>query len=348
MSLFIHQSTCISAQKTFGEIDLDSFRLHQNNRQSIAEPKYEGIPLNVLRRMGKAVRIGTGAALPLIKNFPNIDAIIIGTANGGMDDCIRFLNQIMEFDEGTLTPTNFVQSTPNAIAGQLGLSLKNKGYNITHVHRGLAFENALIDAQMFLSENKNATCLLGGLDEISTYNYNIEMLGDWYKKEDESFEDLYSTNTEGSIAGEGAAMFLVNKKKENSISKITAIKTLHSSDQTKLEKTFQDFISENNLELSSIDLLLSGENGDSRTTHYSSLIEKNLNQNTPVARYKHFAGEFPSSGALALWLGSQFIEKGIIPSHFMKSAAAQKQLNKILIYNHYKGLQHAFVLLERP
>ena len=102
--------------------------------------------MNILRRMGKAVRIGVGAALPLLDGSSNPDGILIGSANGGMEDCIKFLNQVMEYDEGRLTPTNFVQSTPNAIAAQIGLATLNKGYNITHVHRGLAFENALLDA----------------------------------------------------------------------------------------------------------------------------------------------------------------------------------------------------------
>ena len=70
------------------------------------------------------------------------------------EDCIRFLNQIVQYDEGTLTPTNFVQSTPNAIASTIGMNLQCHGYNITHVHRGNAFENALLDALMYLDESK--------------------------------------------------------------------------------------------------------------------------------------------------------------------------------------------------
>ena len=62
-----------------------------------------------------------------------------------MEDCIKFLNQIVEYKEGLLTPANFVQSTSNAAAAQIALVTKNHQYNITHVHRGLAFENALMD-----------------------------------------------------------------------------------------------------------------------------------------------------------------------------------------------------------
>ncbi|RZM12149.1 MAG: hypothetical protein EOO88_45975 [Pedobacter sp.] len=127
--------------------------------------------------MGKAVRMGVGAAMPLLQHQEAVDGIIIGTANGGMEDCIKFLNQVIDYDEGLLTPGNFVQSTPNAVAGQLGLMTKNQCYNITHVHRGLSFEMALIDAMMQVKENPGKQYLLGSVDEISDYNFNIDLTG---------------------------------------------------------------------------------------------------------------------------------------------------------------------------
>ena len=157
---YIHQTTCISPQQTFPDAGLDHLNGSVENKLKVVEPSYEGIPPGILRRMGKAVRIGVGAALSIINQKP--DGIIIGTANGGMEDCIKFLNQIIDYDEGMLTPGNFVQSTTNAIAGQLGLMSSNKGYNITHVHRALAFENAIIDADMLLKENPGCSYLLGG------------------------------------------------------------------------------------------------------------------------------------------------------------------------------------------
>jgi len=145
---YIHQTCCISPQQTFRDVDLNKLFEQADGKMLAIEPSYEGIPPGQLRRMGKAVRMGTGAAMPIVKNNPKPDGIIIGTANGGKEDCVKFLNQIIEYDEGLLTPINFVQSTPNAIAAQIGLLTKNHGYNITHLHLGLAFEFAIIDADM--------------------------------------------------------------------------------------------------------------------------------------------------------------------------------------------------------
>ena len=185
--MFIHDTTCISPQQTFLPNTLAGIQPNELNQPVdhvlyAVEPAYENIPPGILRRMGRAVRFGVGAALPLLEDNKNaVDGIIIGTSMGGMQDCVKFLNQVIEYNEGTLTPTNFVQSTPNAIAGQLGLLNKNKGYNITHVHRGFSFENAMVDAAMLLEDHAGKRYLLGAVDEISSYNYNIERLDGWYK-----------------------------------------------------------------------------------------------------------------------------------------------------------------------
>src|ERR1700761_4058763 len=161
---YIHHTKCISPQLTWDNINLEELQLSSNNTLLAKEPTYESIPPAIYRRMGKAVRLASGAALPLL-HAVNFNGIIIGTANGGLEDCIKFLNQIMQYQEGRLTPTNFVQSTTNAIASQLAFFSSNKGHNSTHVHRGLAFENALLEAAMLLDENPEHTYLLGGVDE---------------------------------------------------------------------------------------------------------------------------------------------------------------------------------------
>jgi hypothetical protein len=342
--MFIHQHTCISAQQTFADISIDTLRASVNNKLKAVEPVYQGIPGGILRRMGKAVKMGVGAGLPIIKNNPDINGIIIGTANGGMEDCIKFLNQIIDYEEGMLTPGNFVQSTPNAIAAQLGLMSANKLYNITHVHRGLAFESALIDAMMMLKENPDARFLVGGVDEISAYNYNIDYLDGWYKKNAATNVDLYSANTEGSIAGEGAAMFLVNNDSHKATAAIKAIKTIHTADVEMVKQNLEDFIKQHTPG-ETTDMLLTGENGDNRLTKYYTVAESLFNHETLIARYKHMSGEFPTSSAIALWLACALPS---LPEHCIKrKATAFSQPRTILIYNNYKGTQHSFILVQK-
>jgi hypothetical protein len=158
---YIHQTSSISPQHSPGNVDLNILFEPVDKKLHAIEPVYGGIPPGVLRRMGKAVRMGVGAALPLLHSGIVPDGIIIGTTDGGKEDSAKFLNQIVDYDEGMLTPLNFVQSTPNAVAAQIGLLTKNHGYNITHLQPGLAFEFAMIDADMMLNENPLNNYLLG-------------------------------------------------------------------------------------------------------------------------------------------------------------------------------------------
>jgi hypothetical protein len=344
---YIHQASCISAQQTFDAIDLDNLREPVDKKMLALEPAYAGIPPGVLRRMGKAVRMGVGAAMPLLQNNPEPDGIIIGTANGGKEDCVKFLNQIIEYDEGMLTPINFVQSTPNAVAAQIGLLTNNHGYNISHLHSGLAFEFAAIDTAMLLKENPSNNYLLGAVDDISIYNYNFEEKRGWYKNDHISNTALYSSNSKGCIPGEAATMFLVDNNAAGAMAKMLAVDTIHHTNETVVKEKLQTFIAKHVPEGEKIDLLLSGENGDSRFDKYYTAFEPVADANT-VARFKHISGEYPTATAMAVWLATKILNDQTIPQHMIKKTGNAAGYKNILICNTYQLLQHSFMLLSVP
>jgi hypothetical protein len=344
MKIFIHLSHCIYPQGGFEDLNKETIRLSHNNRLTALEPSYDGIPKGVLRRMGKAVRIGVGAALPLL-SAKQLDGIILGTANGGMEDCVRFFNQIMDYDEGNLTPTNFVQSTTNAIASQIGLMAGNKQYNSTHVHAGLAFENALIDSYLQQRNKPGSFHLVGGVDEISDYNYNIDLLGGWNKTDPIINTALFNANTAGSLAGEGAAMFITSNLAEGAESCIVALSTISTSVIKEVEDWQNQFISDYCTEYLP-DLIISGENGDARELPYYDLLEGHLKE-VAIARYKHLSGEFPTANAIALWLANQVLKMQKVPLVMVKKGESL-HYNTVLIYNVYHQSQHSLILLKTP
>lgn len=344
--MYIHEHICISPQPGFDDLLSGHLEASVNNQLHALEPAYTGIPPGLLRRMGKAVRMGIGAALPIIQKHPQLAGIILGTANGGMEDCIKFLNQIIDYDEGMLAPGNFVQSTPNAIAGHLGLMSRNRCYNITHVHRGLAFENALLDALLHCAENPSEYYLLGGVDEISDYNFNIDFLGGWYKKEPVSNNGLYESTTPGSIAGEGTAMFLVNQQPANALGCVKAISTLHSTSSAAVTDFIAGFL---NTQFPSAppDLLISGENGDIRLLPFYTIARQLVSPQTTVARFKHLSGEYPSATAFGLWLAITLLNRSTAPSHLFTTSAGAQGYENIMLYNCYKGEQHSIIRISK-
>ncbi|MEO8172575.1 MAG: beta-ketoacyl synthase chain length factor [Sediminibacterium sp.] len=343
---YIHQTSCISPQETFLKNDLTELRESTENILHVIEPAYTGFPAGALRRMGKASRMGMGTAMELLANNAKPDGIIIGTANGGMEESVRFLKQIIEYDEDTLAPGSFVQSTANAIAAQLGMSTQNHGYNITHVHKGLSFENSVIDVAMLLTEHPQNNYLLGGVDEIASYNYNIEQAAGWYKKENTSNKDLYSTHTPGSIAGEGAAMFFVNNTSENALANFRSLSTLHTDDATVVLDRMKAFIAKEVPAGETIDLFLTGDNGDNRYAELFSSSEAIMSDDTAIARFKHMCGEYATASAFALWLACILPTADPLPGHMIRRKGKEGMRN-ILIYNCHQGVQHSFMLVSR-
>jgi len=352
--LYVHQTYCVSPQQNLLQEDIELINEPADKKLLAIEPSYDQIPPGVLRRMGKALRMGIGAALPLISqvtgNNPDaaVHGIIIGSANAGMDDCVKFLNQIIQYDEGQLTPGSFVQSTSNVIAGQLGMITKNKGYNITHIHLGLAFENALIDAMMQLHANPAHNYLLGGVDEISPYHYNIETLAGSYKHEDISNRLLYKTDSPGTVVGEGAAMFVVNANASSALAKVVAVNTVHSTDIQLVKAQLKTFLEKYLPAGEEVSLFLSGENGDNRTLSFYTACEALLDEDTAIARYKHMSGDYATAAAIGLWYACEILQAQHIPLQMLKKNTYKNAYRHILLYNNFKGLQHSFVLVAQP
>ncbi|HOZ85143.1 MAG TPA: beta-ketoacyl synthase chain length factor [Niabella sp.] len=342
--MYIHQHSCISPQQRGNQPNLETISASIDGKMMAIEPTLEGVPPGMLRRMSKAVRMGIGTGLPLLKD-KEVAGIIVGSANGGMQECIKFLNQIVDYDEGLLTPGNFVQSTPNAIAGQLSIITKNHGYNATHVHNGLSFENALLDARMMIAENSGKTFLVGGVDEISTYNYTVDTLAGWYDSSKSNIS-IYENPSPATVAGEGSAMFLVNDRRENAIAKIEAIELFHSSDEAYATTRIRQFL-ERYLKNAEDYLLLTGENGDQRFISFYQNGEALCPSTVTVARFKHTTGEFPTATAIALWLSCLAIQEGNLPTHFYKQSSRLRPINKVLIYNQYQGQQHSLLLISK-
>ena len=345
--MYITDLYSISPQKTFDnsffEGEVEAFF---GNKFYTIEPNYaELIPKGLLRRMSKGVRIGIGAGMPLIKKQNDIDGIILGTATGGLDDCFKFLNQIIEYDEGTLTPTNFVQSTPNAIAGHLALMSKNTGYNNTHMGMGLAFESAILDAQLLFEEGEVSKLLIGNVEATSEHNHNVETFTGYFKDVEIASTELLKSESKGSVRGEGAAMFVVSKDKDNAICELTDVHQFTYPRDKDIEKRAFQFLEKNNISPNDIEGLVLGFSGDNRyDLWYNDLMRSFPEAN--VYSYKNLIGEYATASGFATWLAAQILNGKNTPSE-----AIYKNMNRspknILIYNNYLGAQHGLILLRK-
>jgi hypothetical protein len=344
--MYITALKTISPQPTYDESFLKgNYTTNSGNKYKVQEPDYkEIISPNLLRRMGKATRIGLGAGLPLIQNRNDIDAIIIASSEGGQEDSIKFLNQIVAYNEGTLTPTSFLQGTPNALAGSLALMSQNTCYNITHVHKGHSFENSLIDASLLFNEGKAKTILTGNAEEISDFNFNIETLAGKYKIEETTSENLMASGTVGTVSGEGSSMFILEPDATDYYARITDVEQAVFPTESEISELAKKILEKNHLESCDIDYIILGYNGDIRNDFWYKGLSERVFPKQPVCTFKNMVGEFPSSIAFATYLGAWLLSGRDVNIKPIKHP--KRRLKHILIYNHYFGEQHGFILMS--
>jgi 3-oxoacyl-(acyl-carrier-protein) synthase len=105
------------------------------------------------------------------------DAIIVGTAYGMLENSEKFLLQLCREGEHALSPTLFMQSTHNTIAGALAIKTHCKGYNITYTElsQERVLELCMRDAEMLMEQGKIKTALIGFHNEVTPLLHDMVM-----------------------------------------------------------------------------------------------------------------------------------------------------------------------------
>ncbi|SFO13879.1 3-oxoacyl-(acyl-carrier-protein) synthase [Chitinophaga sp. YR627] len=347
---YIQGMAAISPQHTFeGDLLSQPMAVTQGNMLSCVEPDYRAfIAPNSLRRMTRVLKMGLAASLKCLQEsgvaVPG--AIVTGTGKGSLQDTERFIKEIRDFEERALNPTPFIQSTYNAVNGLIALQQKCTQYNNTFVHRGFSFEHALLDSMLLLSEGK-PDVLAGAFDEITTEHFFIKSrIGHW-KQETIASDTLYEHVSPGTISGEGAAFFLLTPTATaQSYAQLGGLQMLYKPSPEKLHTALGQFLAQHGVQPEDIDLVLSGANADSNHLHYYDVLNSYaLNTQLP---FKHLCGDYETAGAFALWLGAAILKQQQVPAQWFPMLKEQpRKLQHILIYNHFFGEQHSFMLLHK-
>jgi 3-oxoacyl-[acyl-carrier-protein] synthase II len=360
MNIYIRSTACISPQHTFGAAPQppvpDSAAPqpapieYTGTRLTCIEPEYKNLlDPKLIRRMSRIIKMGVAAATACLqeagKQLP--DAIVTGTAYGCLEDTGLFLTSLIERNEEMLQPATFIQSTHNTVGAQIALMLQCTGYNNTFVHRGFSFEHALLDAIMLLQEGEAANVLVGGIDEITDTSHALLTRFGLYRRSPVSNLDLYTGRPKGTIAGEGAAFFLLtnrppgsgndpaqsgNAPTQSGNARLQAVSTFYKpASNAEVERKILSFLAASNIDLESIDMIITGANGDYTGDAIYRHLESGIFKGKPLTPYKHLCGEYPTSTAFALWMAADRIRKGA---------------RRILIYNHYLSVHHSLFLLS--
>ncbi len=304
------------------------------------EPEYEQIPNNILRRMSSSIRMVTGAGMQLVQKW-TLDGIILGTSDGGTADCHSFLNQMISYEEGTLTPTKFIQGAPSSIAGTLALMARNTGYNNTHSNLGLTFENCLLDAMLLFNEGSVKRLLVGGVEEISEAQQRLAILA---RKIERGLDekDLLDQKT----YGEGASLFVLAKENAGAIAQIIETDTICFPSSEDLDKVTEKLLARSKTNAAAIDMVMIGSQSEKETAlYYQPFIDRNY-PNAHIATFKGLFGESSSASAFAAWLAVQMLKGEKLPVEVVEGYLDGTP-EQILIYNQFRDAQHGFILLRK-
>jgi 3-oxoacyl-(acyl-carrier-protein) synthase len=349
---YINGVGCISTQKTFDTVFLEEAVYNQNNNiLSIVSPVYKDFISPVAaRRMAKGVKNGIVASALALKDAhaETVDAIITGTGLGCIEDSEKFLRNILDNNEEFLTPTAFIQSTHNTVGAQIALTMQCKGYNFTYVNGAVSFESALLDAKMQLEENEANSILVGGVDENGDYTMELFKLAGRVKQENEQPFTLLTPKTIGSVHGEGASFFVLeSEKKDTTYAEILDVEIINTLEENEIETHITAFLKSNNLDVSDVDAIVLGFNGDVKFDSYYRTLTENTFSDTPQLYYKHLCGEYDTASAFGLWMASKVIKLQEIPEIIKVNSVQRPAYNTVLLYNQLSGKNHSFTLLSK-
>lgn len=273
--MFINSSVCISYQDSFlKENPIGSLRPIASDA-TLQSPDYKAyVSPAQIRRMSNVLKMGVAAGVEALKQAGDAeaDAIIVGTGLGCIQDTLKFVGAMYESAEGTQSPTAFIQSTHNSIAGQLALLLGNRNYNMTHTQGNLSLACALLDARLLLAEGDAQQVLVGAIDEMTPdemamitalaekFNYPLPMLG------------------------EGSAFFhLSSQPTAQTVAQVGRIEMVHDGQHDRLTEL-----------LAGADLIL---------TNSSSTLGA-----APNVRYTNLCGEYFTAPGFGMWLAIEYIK----------------------------------------
>ena len=350
-TVYINSAACISFQDTLNENFFNNLT-PENSVQVLKaiEPNYkEFIPPAMSRRMSKTVKMSSVASKKALQEagIEKPDSIIVGTGMGCSQDSEKFLKNVIDNNEEFLTPTFFIQSTHNTVAGQIALGLQCHGYNFTYVNSSSSLEFSMLDAKLQIVDGEAGNVLVGSTDEQTERTMQLYKLNNSIKKEENLPVDYLHSKTEGVIWGEGSSFFVLGKeKKESSYAQLTAIQIINTLELDENQKFIEDFLAKNSLTSQDIDAVILGFSGDSKSDLYYHNASE-LFSNSSLLYYKHLSGEFNTASGFSTFMACHILKNQVIPGVMKINDLKKESIRNVLLYNHLGGNDHSLVLLDK-
>lgn len=299
-------SSTISHQPTFRRRGFSAELLELSDSSQLIVPDYTDIiPAMDRRRMSDVLKMSIACSVDCLEQagLTQPDAIIVGTSMGCCTHTKNFLDKINSANGGLISPTSFILSTHNTIAGQISLHLKNHSYNITHTQNSLSFEQALMDGMLCLNEGITHV-LVGGADELEDTLFNMKV----------------RLNRQDVINAMGASFFILSAEVPEAPS-VNLIDVISCGLTSELLPSIHDFLKSNSVSTEDIDLVLYSASQQKTVLELELIFDK-----SKILDYQKFSGTWFTNSAFAMSYGADMLFQN-------KSSGPNSTVNTILICN---------------
>ena len=309
----------ISHQPTFRNKGFSKVLTELNPESGCITPDYSGfIPAMDRRRMSDVLKMSITCSMDCLEQagLGQPDAIIVGTSMGCCIHTRNFLDKIFSAKGDLISPTAFIVSTHNTIAGQISLLFKNHGYNMTHTQNSLSFEQALIDGMLCMA-NGCSNVLVGGADELEDKIYNM--------KERLQDEKIHLTG--------GASFFILSTEKKNTMpANLVDVGSFGLIEDS--PGIIKKFLHSNYVSAEEIDLVLYSNSGKMKTDELESIFGLRK-----IVNYQKITGTYYTNAAFAMNYGIDILS-------YKNHPVFGEGINNILVCNNLIPENLGLILLN--
>ena len=340
-SIYIQAAQQISMQQPLSELWMTEPMTYDELLVKAVNPSFRDyMAANEARRMGNLMKRALVVSLKVIKEtaVEHPDAIITGTSLGSLDYTERFLSDMDENDEETLSPTYFMQSTHNTVGSALGIYTKSHGYNTTYSHGAMSFDLSLLDAWMQMQLGMISNALVGGHDEM------VESYAELLKKTGYVLQEGMTPCSEVAVA-----MMLNTEKSDDCLCELAGIRVCNVSSMDELKTQINGMLNNAGMTLADVSAVMTGENGNEQNDKfYAELLDDSF-ASISLLRYKNVFGENFTASALGVYAAAHCIKNNVVPPFMYSEKSSSKcdSLDNILIINQMNGKEFSAVLLKK-
>ena len=299
--VYIQAAEQISIQTPLSEEWMEQPIVYHEPFVKAVNPAFrEYIAPNEARRMGNIMKRAIVTSLKVLKetgiNHP--DAIITGTSIGSLNYTEKFLDDLVENGEESLSPTYFMQTTHNTVSSTISIFTATHSYNTTYSHGGISFELALKDAWMQLNLGQISNALVGGHDEMVESYYEL-------------LRKTGYVGVEGMVpCGECAMSMMLNKQvSPDNLCELAGVSVFRTKSVQNIRKQLEALVENANIKVETIQMVMTGVNGNPENDRLYQPVLDELFPQAEHLQYKQLFGENYTVSALGLYAAAHLMKK---------------------------------------